>query len=260
MDTTERNPAAKTAAAGDPNGKYAHKRVLLKLSGESLAGEEGFGINAKKLLYLAGQIGLCWGTGIETSVVVGGGNFWRGERYEQQGMDRSTADYAGMLGTIINAVALQDALENENIPTRVLSAMPVPPLGEPYIRRRAIRHMEKGRVAVFAGGTGNPYMSTDTAAALRALEIGADALLMAKNGVDGVYDSDPKQNPNAKMYSRLTHHEALSMRLGALDSTALSLCMDNRMPIIVFNIFQTDNLADILSGNEVGTVIAGDSN
>lgn len=232
-----------------------YSRVLLKLSGESLKGSRSFGIDPDTLGYIAGQIVKAHGTGVEIGVVIGGGNMWRGIDYEASGMDRSTADYAGMLATIMNALALQDSLENNGVAVRTQSAIAMPSVAEPYIRRRAIRHMEKGRVVLFAGGTGNPYMSTDTAAALRALETGADALLMAKNGVDGVYDSDPNKNPNAKKFDHLTHHEALRLRLEALDSTALSLCMDNQLPIAVFNLFLEDNLSRVLSGDPVGTRI-----
>jgi uridylate kinase len=234
-----------------------YSRVLLKLSGESLKGEQDFGIAPPTLQYVANEVFTAWKSGVQIGIVIGGGNIWRGAAYEATGMDRSTADYAGMLATIMNAIALQDALENIGAEVRTQSAITMPVIAEPYIRRRAIRHMEKGRIVIFAGGTGNPYMSTDTAAALRALEVGADALLMAKNNVDGVYDSDPRKNPAAKKFSHLTHHEALSLRLQALDSTALSLCMDNEMTIAVLNLFIKENLGKVLSKENVGTLITG---
>ncbi len=210
--------------------------------------------------YLASEVLAAHGMGVEIAILVGGGNFWRGLDYAAAGMDRSTADYAGMLATVMNALALQDALEKLGAIVRVQSALPIAPVAEPYIKRRAIRHMERNRIVIFAGGTGNPYMSTDTAAALRGLEIDADALLMAKNGVDGVYDSDPKASPNAVKFVKITHHEALRLRLKALDSTALSLCMDNSLPILVFDIFSLDNLHKVLTGESVGTIIIeGDS-
>ncbi len=233
-----------------------YSRIVLKLSGESLKGERESGIDPRTASYVASEIASACEAGVETSVVVGGGNFWRGAEYESAGMDRSTADSAGMLATIINALALQDALERAGLEVRTQTAIAMPSLAEPYIRRRAIRHMEKGRVVIFAGGTGNPYMSTDTAAALRALEIAADALLMAKNRVDGVYDADPNIYPDAVKFDRLTHHKALSLRLQALDSTALSLCMDNSLPIVAFNLFRNGSLRSVLSGRRVGTLIA----
>jgi uridylate kinase len=225
------------------------------MSGESFKGELEFGMDADTLQYLSHEIKSVVDLGVEVGVVVGGGNIWRGADYEQRGMDRSTADFAGMLATIMNALALQDALESADVTVRTQSAISMPSVAEPYIRRRAIRHLEKGRLVIFAGGTGNPYMTTDTAAALRALEIGAGALIMAKNGVDGLYDSDPKKNKSARKYDHLSHHEALSQRLQALDSTALSLCMDNSLPIVVFDIFKPGNLKAILSGEHVGTLI-----
>ncbi len=190
-------------------------------------------------------------------MVIGGGNIWRGEEAERQGMDRATADYAGMLATTINALALQDALEQRGIVTRTQSALQMQAVAEPYIRRRAIRHLEKGRVVLFSAGTGNPYMTTDTAGALRALEIGAEVILMAKNDVDGVYDSDPHHNPAAKRFQRLEYLDALNLRLKVMDSTAVSLCMDNRLPIIVFNLFESGCMQQILLGDTVGTIISG---
>lgn len=232
-----------------------YARVLLKLSGESLKGDQDFGISPPTLQYVATEVHKAWKDGVQIGIVIGGGNIWRGATYEATGMDRSTADYAGMLATIMNAIALQDALEKVGTEVRTQSAIAMPVVAEPYIRRRAIRHMEKGRVVIFAGGTGNPYMSTDTAAALRGLESGADALLMAKNNVDGVYDSDPNVNPDAKKFDHLTHHEALNLRLQAIDSTALSLCMDNETTIAVFNLFIDGNLTRVLNGENVGTLI-----
>ena len=235
--------------------KPAYSRVVLKMSGDSFKGDNEFGIDADTLAYLSQEIKSIVDMGVEVGVVVGGGNIWRGADHEKRGMDRSTADFAGMLATIMNALALQDALESASLTVRTQSAISMPSVAEPYIRRRAIRHLEKGRVVILAGGAGVPYMTTDTPAALRALEIGATALIMAKNGVDGLYDSDPQKNKSAKKYERLTHHEALSQRLQALDSTALSLCMDNSLPIIVYDVFKPGNLAAILSGEHVGTLI-----
>jgi len=232
-----------------------YRRVVLKISGESLKGSAAFGIEPTSVNYLAQQIGEAHSLGVETAVVIGGGNIWRGQAAELQGMDRATADYAGMLATVINALALQDALEKRGIVTRTQSAIQVQSVAEPYIRRRAIRHLEKGRVVLFAAGTGNPFMTTDTASALRALEIGAEVLLMAKHNVDGIYDSDPHKNPNAKRFGNLDYLDALNLRLEVMDSTAVSLCMDNRLPVIVFDIFQPGNMGRILCGDPVGTLI-----
>ncbi len=236
-----------------PTTKY--KRVLLKLSGESLMGEGEFGIDTKALFTLAQQIKRIVEVGVEVGVVVGGGNIWRGVSAEAEGVDRVIADYSGMLATIINALALQDALEKEGVTTRTQSAIDIQAVAEPYIRRRAIRHMEKRRVVIFAAGTGNPYMTTDTAAALRAIEIGAEVLLMAKNKVDGVYDADPFKYSGAKKFDRLTHMEALDMRLEVMDATALSLCMENNLPIIVFDLLATHALEQALMGESVGTLV-----
>jgi uridylate kinase len=236
--------------------KPAYSRVVLKMSGDSFKGDREFGIDAETLQYISTEIKSIVEMGVEVGVAVGGGNIWRGADHEKRGMDRSTADFAGMLATIMNALALQDALERVDLTVRTQSAISMPSVAEPYIRRRAIRHLEKGRVVIFAGGSGVPYMTTDTPAALRALETGAEVLIMAKNGIDGVYDADPLTNKSAKKYDRLTPHEALSQRLQALDSTALSLCMDNSLPIIVFNIFKPGNLKAILTGEQVGTLIA----
>ena len=236
--------------------RSVYSRIILKLSGESLKGTREFGIDPGTVSYVASEVAEISKSGVQTGIVVGGGNIWRGAEYEAAGMDRSTADSAGMLATIINALALQDALEGADLEVRTQSAISMPSVAEPYIRRRAIRHMEKGRIVIFAGGTGNPYMSTDTAAALRALEVGAAALLMAKNKVDGIYNADPNKYPDAVKFDHLTHHEALSLRLRALDSTALSLCMDNSLPIVAFNLFHNGSLINILSGRRVGTMIS----
>ena len=234
-----------------------YSRILLKLSGESLKGSAQSGIDPNAVNYLAKQVTEANNLGVEIAIVIGGGNIWRGGEAEAQGMDRSTADYAGMLATVVNALALQDALEKAGVITRPQSALQMQAVAEPYIRRRAIRHLEKGRVVIFSAGTGNPYMTTDTAASLRALEIGAEVLLMAKNDVDGVYDSDPHINSEAVLFKSLDYMDALNRRLEIMDSTALSLCMDNKLPIVVFNIFKKGNLSEILTGNAVGTTITG---
>ena len=234
-----------------------YDRVLLKISGESLKGSAAFGIDPNAVGYLADQIAEVLSSGGEVAVVIGGGNIWRGGQAERHGMDRATADYAGMLATTINALALQDSLEKRGVTTRTQSALQMQAVAEPYIRRRAIRHLEKGRVVLFSAGTGNPYMTTDTASSLRALEIGAQVLLMAKNGIDGVYDSDPHENPSAKRFKNLDYLDALNRRLQVMDSTAVSLCMDNDLPIIVFNIFQAGNMGRIIEGEALGTIITG---
>ena len=234
-----------------------YRRVLLKISGESLKGAAPSGIEPSAVSYLAEQIGQVHSMGVEVGVVIGGGNIWRGGAAELEGMDRATADYAGRLATVINALALQDGLEKLGITTRTQSALQIQAVAEPYIRRRAIRHLEKGRVVLFAAGTGNPFMTTDTASALRALEIGAEVLLMAKNNVDGVYDSDPNENPNATRFQALDYMAALNLRLEVMDSTALSLCMDNQLPIIVFDIFNKGSMGCILAGEDLGTIISG---
>ena len=213
-----------------------YNRVLLKLSGEAFSGGGSYGIDAPTVTRIARQIKQVMETGVEMAIVVGAGNIWRGATASQQGIDRVTADYAGMLATIINALALQDTLEREGIVTRTQSAITVQQVAEPFIRRRAIRHLEKGRIVIFAGGTGNPYMTTDTAAALRAIEIEADVLLMAKNKVDGVYSTDPRKDPKAIKFDHLTHLEVLNKRLKVMDATALSLCLENRLPITVFDL------------------------
>ena len=234
-----------------------YKRALLKLSGESLRGEADYGIDPGAARYAAGQIKEAVDLAVEVGVVVGGGNIWRGQEAEERGMDRAAADYAGMLATVINALALQDSLEKIGLVTRTQTAIQIQAVAEPYIRRRAVRHLEKGRVVLFAAGTGNPYMTTDTAAALRAIEIGADLLLMAKNGVDGVYDVDPNKEPGAQRFDRLGYLDALNRRLGVMDATALSLCMDNDLTIVVFDLSQPGSMGRILSGQEVGTLISG---
>jgi len=235
-----------------------YKRVLLKLSGEALSGGTDYGIDATVLTKLANQIKQVIEMGVSVAIVVGGGNIWRGAKAEEEGMDRVTADYAGMLATVINALALQDALEKEGVITRTQSAINIQQVAEPYIRRRAVRHLEKGRVVIFAGGTGNPYMTTDTAAALRAIEIEAEVLLMTKNNVDGVYSADPRKKPDAKKLDRLTHLEALNMRLDVMDATALSLCLENKLPIIVFDLQDLGNLEQVVTGESIGTLISSE--
>ena len=241
--------------------KAKYKRILLKMSGEALMGKKGFGIDHDVLINVARQIKCVCELGVEVAIVVGGGNFWRGTGRQAAGMDRATADYAGMLATIINALALQDALESQGITTRTQSAITIQAIAEPYIRRRAIRHLEKGRAVIFAGGTGNPYMTTDTAAALRAIEIGAEVLLVAKNKVDGVYDTDPLKNPDAKKFAHLTHQQALKLRLRVMDITAFSLCQENRVPIIVFDIQERNGIERAICGEAIGThIYNGDEN
>ncbi len=235
-----------------------YKRVLLKLSGEAFSGGTNYGIDTPTLTKIAKQIKQVMEMGGDIGIVVGGGNIWRGAKAERDGMDRVTADYAGMLATVINALALQDVLEREGVTTRTLSAINIQQVAEPYIRRRAIRHLEKGRAVIFAGGTGNPYMTTDTAAALRAIEIEADVLLMTKNKVDGVYSADPRKNPNAKKFDRLTHLEALDMRLEVMDATALSLCLENKLPIIVFDLQATRSLERAITGEPIGTLVCSE--
>jgi uridylate kinase len=234
----------------------AYKRVLLKLSGEALLGEKTFGIDRNFTDYLANEIKEVHDLGLEIAAVVGGGNIFRGVSDNAQGMDRVSADHMGMLATVINALALQDALEKAGIATRVQSAINMAQVAEPFIRRRAVRHLEKGRVVIFGGGTGNPYFSTDTAAALRANEIHADVILKATK-VDGIYDSDPHKNPTAKRFTRITYLEALQRQLKVMDSTAFSLCMDNKMPIIVFDMFKPHNIKRVVTGEAVGTLVTG---
>ena len=235
-----------------------YKRVLLKLSGEAFGGEGEFGIDVATLTKVAKQIKQVVEMGVGVGIVVGGGNIWRGSEAEASGMDRVTADYAGMLATVINALALQDMLERERVDTRTQSSIGINQVAEPYIRRRAIRHLEKGRVVIFAGGTGNPYMTTDTAAALRAIEIGAEVLLMTKNNVDGIYSADPLKNPDAKKFDQLTHLEALNMRLAVMDATALSLCLENKLPIIVFDLQAPRSMEKAVTGEPIGTLVSSD--
>lgn len=233
-----------------------YRRILLKLSGEGLGDEKGGGIYAPALRSIAQEIRAVRDLGVQVVIVVGGGNIFRGLQGSKEGIERATGDYMGMLGTIINALALQDALEKIGVPTRVQSAISMAQVAEPFIRRRAVRHLEKGRVVIFGGGTGNPYFSTDTAAALRANEIGADVILKATK-VDGVYDCDPKTNPKAKRFSEITYIEALQRQLKVMDSTAFSLCMDNKMPIIVYDSFKPNNLRRVVLGEKVGTLVTG---
>ena len=235
-------------------GAPGFRRVVLKLSGEALMGERDYGIDVGVVKSLAAEIAVVRSSGVDVAIVVGAGNFYRGLAAAAQGMERATADYAGMLATLLNALALQDALEHEGADTRVQSALAVSEVAEPYIRRRAIRHLEKGRIVIFAAGTGNPFFTTDTAAALRALEIGADAILMAKNGVQGVYDGDPRLDASAKFLPHLTHLEAIERGLKVMDTTALSLCMDNKLTIHVFELAD-GNIGRVVAGHEVGTVI-----
>lgn len=234
----------------------AYRRILLKLSGEALAGEGGSGIDDSRLLQFAREIAEAHGLGAEVAVVVGGGNIFRGGSGNTHGIERATADYMGMLATIMNALALQAAIERLGIQTRVLSALEIKEVAEPYIRRRATRHLEKGRVVLFAAGTGNPFFTTDTAASLRAVEIGAEVLIKATR-VDGVYDSDPEKNPAAKRFSELTYLEVLSQKLRVMDSTAVSLCMDNDLPFLVYNLLVAGNLKRVLRGEKIGTLVRG---
>ncbi|WP_129596995.1 UMP kinase [Anaerophilus nitritogenes] len=229
-----------------------YKRVILKLSGEALAGEKGFGLDEKTLDAIATQVQEISELGVEVAIVVGGGNFWRGRTGE--GMDRTTADYMGMLATVINALALQDALESIGVSTRVQTAIEMRQIAEPYIRRKAVRHLQKARVVIFAAGTGNPYFSTDTTAALRAAEIEAEIILLAKK-VDGVYDSDPNINPNAQKLTELKYIDVLSRGLGVMDSTATSLCMDNKIPIVVFGLNEPENIKKVILGEKIGTFV-----
>jgi uridylate kinase len=232
-----------------------YRRILLKLSGEALAGPQGFGIDPNQAEDIAERIEEVKDLGVDVAIVIGAGNLWRGRLGLERGMDRATADYMGMLGTVMNALALMDAMERRGLVTRVQSAIEMHAVAEPYIRRRAIRHLEKGRVVILGGGTGNPYFSTDTAAALRAMEIGADVLIKATK-VDGVYDSDPMTNPAAVRFDQLSYMEAINRRLEVMDSTAISLCMDNHLPILVLNLWKNDDLRKSLFGEKVGTLVA----
>jgi len=233
--------------------KAAYRRLVLKLSGERLAADSGFGISTKVLGRIAGEVREVHELGVELGIVIGGGNVIRGMQAAAEGMDRASADYMGMLASVINAVALQDALESENLPTRVLSAIEIRSVAEPYIRRRAVRHLEKGRIIIFGAGTGNPYFSTDTAAALRAAEIQAEAILMAKHGIDGVYDADPRLEPTARRYEQLSYDEAIQKNLRVMDQTALALCRENQLPIVVFDTAVAGNVRKVVTGEKIGT-------
>ena len=233
-----------------------YKRILLKLSGEALMGKREFGIDDAILKMVARQVKDVKEAGAEVAIVVGGGNIWRGADAAARGMERATADYAGMLATVINALALHDALEREGLVSRTQSAIPIQSVAEPYIRLRAIRHLEKGRVVIFAAGTGNPYMTTDTAAALRAIEIKAEVLLMAKNKVDGVYTADPNKDPTAKKFEHLNHREALNMGLHVMDATAFSLCMENNLPIVVFDLHAANSIRRAVARERIGTLVS----
>ncbi len=237
----------------DSSVKY--KRVIIKLSGEALAGDDtGMGIDMRKLDYVCDQIADIRKLGVEIGIVIGGGNFWRGRQADEK-MNRSTADHMGMLATVMNALAIQDRLEQHGIPVRVQTALTITKVAEPYILRKAVRHFEKGRIVIFACGTGNPYFSTDTGAALRSCEIGAEALLLAKN-VDGVYDSDPKINKDAKKFDRLSYMQVISLGLKAMDTTAITMCMDNNVPIIAFSLMERDSIKKAVCGEQIGTIIS----
>lgn len=233
------------------------KRVVLKVSGESLAGQNGYGIDADTIISIAEQVKEVVELGVQVAIVCGGGNIWRGIAGSASGIDRATADYMGMLATVMNSLALQDALEQIDVPTRVQTSIAMQQIAEPYIRRRAIRHLEKGRVVIFAAGTGNPFFSTDTTAALRAAEIEAEVILMAKNKVDGVYSADPFKDSTAVKYEQLTYMDILNKNLGVMDSTASSLCMDNNIPLIVFAITEQGNIKRVVLGEKIGTIVKG---
>jgi len=237
---------------------HKYKRILLKLSGEALMGDKGYGIDAGTVDFMAKEIKDVSSMGVQISIVIGGGNIFRGVQASLEGMERASADYMGMLATVINALALQNALEKYKVPTRVQSAIEMRELAESYIRRKAVRHLEKGRIVIFAAGTGNPYFTTDTAAALRAMEIGAEVILKGTK-VDGVYSSDPVKDPKARKYSQLTYMEVLKKGLGVMDSTAVSLCMDNNLPIVVFNLRGKGNIRKIVEGKKVGTLVRGNN-
>jgi uridylate kinase len=251
MELQEERDTAVRETAGAP----AFSRVLLKLSGEALLGPREYGIDLETVEAIASEVVAVHQQGVETAIVVGAGNVYRGMAAAAEGMDRATADYAGMLATLLNSLALQDQLERLGADTRVMSALAVSEVAEPYIRRRAIRHLEKGRVVIFAAGTGNPFFTTDTAAALRALEIGAEVILMAKHGAEGVYDADPRLEPSARFLPELTHLQAIERGLKVMDTTALSLCMDNGLPIYVFELAD-ENIRRIVAGERIGTIIA----
>ncbi len=236
----------------------AYKRVVLKISGEALAGEQGYGIGPKVIFSVAEQIKEIVELGVQVAVVVGGGNIWRGLAGSSQGMDRATADYMGMLATVMNAMALQDGLEKLGVPTRVQTSIEMRQVAEPYIRRKAIRHLEKNRVVIFAGGTGNPYFSTDTTAALRAAEIEAEVILMAKNKVDGIYSADPSIDKNAVKFDELLYMDVINKGLAVMDTTASTLCMDNNIPLVVFSIMEEGNIKKAVMGEKIGTVVKGE--
>jgi len=251
LDNTSDVQTVSAHFALDPKVKF--KRVIIKLSGEALAGETGMGIDMQKLDYVCSEIADIRKMGVEIGIVIGGGNFWRGRQADEK-MNRSTADHMGMLATVMNALAIQDRLEQHGIPVRVQTALTITKVAEPYILRKAVRHFEKGRIVIFACGTGNPYFSTDTGAALRSCEIGADALLLAKN-VDGVYDSDPKLNKDAKKFDKLSYMQVISLGLKAMDTTAITMCMDNNVPIIAFSLMEKDSIKRAVCGEKIGTLI-----
>jgi uridylate kinase len=245
-----------TVAHGEPDGRPpAYRRVLLKLSGEALMGDLEYGTDRERVTAIGDQIAAVHRRGVEVAIVVGGGNIYRGLAAAAKGMDRATGDYMGMLATVLNALALQDALEKADVQTRVQSAITISEVAEPYIRRRAMRHLEKGRIVIFAAGTGNPFFSTDTAAALRAAELHAEIILMAKNRVEGVYTADPRTDPSAEFIPEISHKDALTRGLQVMDSTAFALCMDNNLPIVVFNMTDGHNIDKIVSGERVGTLV-----
>jgi uridylate kinase len=237
------------------NAPAVYRRIMLKLSGEALMGDLAYGTDPERVEAIAAEVARAHARGIEIAIVVGGGNVYRGLAAAAKGMDRATGDYMGMLATVLNALALQDALEKQHVDTRVQSALTISEVAEPYIRRRAIRHLEKGRVVIFAAGTGNPFFTTDTAAALRAAEVHAEIILMAKNGVEGVYTADPAVDPEAEFIPEIAHKEALTRGLQVMDSTAFALCMDNNLPIVVFNMAGGENIDKIVSGQRVGTLV-----
>lgn len=237
--------------------KILYKRVLLKMGGEALAGPSGFGIDPERASIVAQTVKDVHDLGVQTAIVIGAGNLWRGTEGVEQGMERATADHMGMIGTVMNSLALQDALERAGIVTRVQTAIEMRTIAEPYIRLRATRHLEKGRVVIIGGGTGNPFFTTDTAGALRAMEIGAEVLIKATK-VDAVYDDDPKINPDAKRFDKLSYIDVLNMRVRVMDSTAISLCMENELPIVVLNLWQANSVRDFITGGSIGTIISGD--
>ena len=255
MTDAGREHAAPGGSATAPAAAVRYRRVLLKLSGEALLGERPYGVDPAVCAFIAKQIGEVHATGVEVGVVVGGGNIFRGLAASARGMDRATGDYIGMLATVMNGLALQDAIERAGMPVRVMSAIAMNEIAEPYIRRRAVRHLEKGRVTIFVAGTGNPYFTTDTAAALRAIEIGAEVLLKATK-VDGVYDADPMKDPSARRYDRLTYQDVLRDQLKVLDAAAVSLCQENDLPILVFDLNTPDNIRRVATGEPVGTLIS----